>query len=323
MLQNKKYTKNLNSNNVHDENLDENIKVVDDSFKRIIPLIDKAISNLLTHNDLKLERYHGAIHTLNESMKYATSSGMRMRPYLLITIISMLRNNDIENWIDKYDTLNIAAAIEMIHNYSLIHDDLPDLDNDDYRRGQLSCHKKFGTANAILAGDALLTEAFYVLSSNMFKHIDINQRINIINIIAYHSGSNGMVFGQSIDMLCKLNQDIDGINCNELNKILLKKTTGLFQMTCETAAIICQLDKNKSNHLFHHLSEYGRVFGELYQLIDDINDNEQNTSDHKQNASSINKMVSQLNNILSHFNDSIYKTILITLPAYIQYRRVV
>lgn len=309
MLQNKKYTKNSNANNLYEE-----IKIIDDSFKRIIPLIDKTISDLLNHNDLKLERYPAAIHTLNESIKYATSSGMRMRPYLLITLISMVRNNDIENWIDKHDILNVAAAIEMIHNYSLIHDDLPDLDNDDYRRGQLSCHKKFGTANAILAGDALLTEAFYVLSSNMFKHIDINQRISIINIIAYHSGSNGMVFGQSIDMLCKLNQDIEGINHNELNKILLKKTTGLFQMTCETAAIICQLDQNES----HHLSEYGRVFGELYQLIDDINDNEQNTSDHKQNTGSINKMVSQLNNILAHFDDSIYKTILITLPAYIQ-----
>jgi len=201
---------------------------------------------------------------LKEVIHYALfPGGKRLRPLILLSILEDL-NLDLESGINQ------AIAIEMIHNYSLIHDDIPAMDNDDYRRGRLTVHKKFGEAIAILAGDALLTDAFFYFS---LGDISASQKLEIIQLASLNSGGNGMVYGQVLD----IDANAKRLSLDEVKKIHFHKTRDLLHLAFISAGIIAKLDANKLNEL----TELANYFGLAFQLKDYIDDYSSENSDLK------------------------------------------
>ncbi len=162
--------------------------------------------------------------------------------------------------IDYKKYIDVACAIEMIHTYSLIHDDLPSMDNDDLRRGRLTCHKAFDEATAILAGDALLTEAFGVVCRNAF--LSDNQKVQIVTLLSQAAGQSGMIYGQQQDLAFENKQ----ATLEELKDIHTYKTGCLFQAPLVMAGIIA-----KPTDL-ENLKKLGAMIGLLFQIQDDILD---------------------------------------------------
>jgi farnesyl diphosphate synthase len=196
---------------------------------------------------------------LMEAMRYsALSHGKKLRPFLTV-MTSQLFGVSLES------SLQTAAAIEFIHVYSLIHDDLPAMDDDDFRRGQPSCHKKYGEALAILAGDALLTYAFQALADEG-THRDASVRIELIEAVAKASGYAGMVGGQTIDILAE-NQDLE---FSEIVRLQRMKTGALFAISCEAGAILGKAPRNLRNAL----KAYAHNLGLAFQITDDLLDAE-------------------------------------------------
>ena len=193
-----------------------------------------------------------------KGMEYATlNGGKRLRPFLLFTILELL-NQNIEKGVKS------AIALEMIHSYSLVHDDLPALDNDDYRRGKLTTHKVFGEAEGILIGDSLLTYAFYVLSQKNLELLSSEQIVNIISKTSEYAGINGMIGGQMIDIQSE-NKKID---LETLKYIHSHKTGKLIKLPIEIACIIANVEKDKREVL----EEYADLIGLAFQVKDDILD---------------------------------------------------
>ncbi len=181
---------------------------------------------------------------------YLFQEGKRIRPLFLVAVADELGG-------DERDAITLGCAIEMIHNYSLIHDDLPALDDDDFRRGRPSCHREFGEAMAILAGDALLTYAFEVLSDiGNFLSLSPQQILLASNVIARKAGIWGMVSGQVLD----IGKEED----NE--RISLLKTAALFEASFICGGICASYDNLKE------LEVLGRNVGLLFQITDDILD---------------------------------------------------
>ena len=196
--------------------------------------------------------------TIAKGMEYAVlNGGKRLRPFLLFATLELL-NQNIEKGVKS------AIALEMIHSYSLVHDDLPALDNDDYRRGKLTTHKVFGEAEGILIGDSLLTYAFYVLSQKNLELLSSEQIVNIISKTSEYSGINGMIGGQMIDIQSE-NKKID---LETLKYIHSHKTGKLIKLPIEIACIIANLEKNKREVL----EEYADLIGIAFQVKDDILD---------------------------------------------------
>ena len=196
--------------------------------------------------------------TIAKGMEYATlNGGKRLRPFLLFITLELL-NQNIEKGIKS------AIALEMIHSYSLVHDDLPALDNDDYRRGKLTTHKVFGEAEGILIGDSLLTYAFYVLSQKNLELLSSEQIVNIISKTSEYSGINGMIGGQMIDIQSE-NKKID---LETLKYIHSHKTGKLIKLPIEIACIIANVEKDKKEVL----EEYADLIGLAFQVKDDILD---------------------------------------------------
>ena len=196
--------------------------------------------------------------TIAKGMEYAVlNGGKRLRPFLLFATLELL-NEDINKGVKS------AIALEMIHSYSLVHDDLPALDNDDYRRGKLTTHKVFGEAEGILIGDSLLTYAFYVLSQKNLELLSSEQIVNIISKTSEYSGINGMIGGQMIDIQSE-NKKID---LETLKYIHSHKTGKLIKLPIEIACIIANLEKNKREVL----EEYADLIGIAFQVKDDILD---------------------------------------------------
>lgn len=202
---------------------------------------------------------------LNENMKskvldammYSVSNGgKRIRPILSIEFAKVCGGN-----VDA--ALDFGCAVEMIHTYSLIHDDLPCMDNDDMRRGKPSCHKAFGETNALLAGDALLTEAFSVLSTCK----DVPD-INIVRAVMYLSsfaGINGMVGGQVLDLQFEKEKP----TVDEILKMYSLKTCGLIKASCVLGCLTAQdYDENKVKAAI----EFAENLGIAFQIQDDILD---------------------------------------------------
>lgn len=158
--------------------------------------------------------------------------------------------------------LPIAVAVEFVHTYSLIHDDLSCMDNSDTRRGQPSCHKKFDEATAVLAGDALLTFAFEILSS-----LNDDKCCEIIKVLSQAIGPKGMVRGQMLDIYSK------DINTEQIKNVHLLKTAKLFAASCEIGSIV----GGATNEQRKALCNYGRNLGLIFQANDDIADYEQNS----------------------------------------------
>ena len=196
--------------------------------------------------------------TIAKGMEYAVlNGGKRLRPFLLFVTLELLNEN-----INK--GVKSAIALEMIHSYSLVHDDLPALDNDDYRRGKLTTHKVFGEAEGILIGDSLLTYAFYVLSQKNLELLSSEQIVNIISKTSEYAGINGMIGGQMIDIESE-NKKID---LETLKYIHSHKTGKLIKLPIEIACIIANVEKDKREVL----EEYADLIGIAFQVKDDILD---------------------------------------------------
>ena len=196
--------------------------------------------------------------TIAKGMEYAIlNGGKRLRPFLLFATLELLNEN-----INK--GVKSAIALEMIHSYSLVHDDLPALDNDDYRRGKLTTHKVFGEAEGILIGDSLLTYAFYVLSQKNLELLSSKQIVNIISKTSEYAGINGMIGGQMIDIESE-NKKID---LETLKYIHSHKTGKLIKLPIEIACIIANVEKDKREVL----EEYADLIGLAFQVKDDILD---------------------------------------------------
>lgn len=194
-----------------------------------------------------------------ESMKYSLfAGGKRLRPVIMLGVYEMFS--------DEYENvLPFACAMEMIHTYSLIHDDLPAMDNDDYRRGKLSNHKKFGEATAILAGDGLLNLAFEVMSVQSAKNsIDKEKALKAISIIATSSGTEGMIGGQVVDMFCeKKITDTEG-----LKYLQSLKTGAIIKSSAVVGGILGDADKNQ----LKCIEKFAENLGLAFQVQDDILD---------------------------------------------------
>lgn len=203
-----------------------------------------------------LESLSGIDEILLRSMEYSLfSGGKRIRPVLMLAIYEACGGK-------SFEVYKFASAIEMIHTYSLIHDDLPCMDNDITRRG-ISCnHIKFGESTALLAGDALLTLAFEIISSCDFNEIEPEKILKCIEILSRRSGCKGMVNGQCID----LNQNIQ--NREELLKVYNLKTSCLISASIEIGAVLSGVQEEK----ILACKNYGKNIGLCFQIVDDILD---------------------------------------------------
>lgn len=197
--------------------------------------------------------------SLHKAMRYSIfAGGKRIRPVLMIAACEAVGG-------DSGRVMSAACAMEMIHTYSLIHDDLPAMDDDDFRRGRPTNHKVFGEATAILAGDALLTEAF-ILLSNPEANRDIDPEIirRVIHTIGRCAGSLGMVGGQVVDM----ESEGKKIDFPTLEYIHIHKTGALILASIQAGALIGGADEEA----FSALTHYGEAAGLAFQIADDILD---------------------------------------------------
>ncbi|MFO7576755.1 MAG: polyprenyl synthetase family protein [Pelovirga sp.] len=217
-----------------------------------IALIDARLDQYLPATQIRPARLH-------EAMRYsAMAGGKRIRPVLLLAACDAV-GGDLEN------ALPAACAIEMIHSYSLIHDDLPAMDDDDLRRGRPTNHRVYGEATAILAGDALLTEAFILLSRpDVWSGVTAEQRVEVIHLLAKSAGTRGMVGGQMVDM------DVEGttIDLPLLEYIHTRKTGALIHAAVEAGAILGGADAQQREAL----QRYAAAAGLAFQIADDILD---------------------------------------------------
>lgn len=194
---------------------------------------------------------------LNEAMRYAMlGPGKRIRPMLLLLTSLSLVKKEEKKWAIKM-AMPSALALEFVHGYSLVHDDLPCMDNDCFRRGKLSLHAKFGEALAILVGDALFSMAYFCLSK---ANEPIKQLIELHNAC----GHEGLILGQMMDLDAQKNKD----KKNEWMSINYLKTAKLF----ETAAVLGGLSINAPKKTIENLREIGIKLGLLYQMKDDLDD---------------------------------------------------
>ena len=209
-----------------------------------------------TNNYLKLFLKKQETSELLYPMKYGLlPGGKKIRSKLIVDVGKIFSI--------KYNTLiKIGAAIECIHAYSLIHDDLPCMDDDKLRRGKLTTHRKFGESTAILAGNSLLTIGFEILSSKNLN-IKTNLKINLINLISKCVGHSGVAGGQFLD----LNYERKKISLNKIIKMQRKKTGMLFQFCCVAPTILA--NKKKYNTKFRNI---GSDIGLLFQITDDLID---------------------------------------------------
>ncbi|EDN69982.1 Polyprenyl synthetase [Beggiatoa sp. PS] len=202
---------------------------------------------------------------LHEAMRYSVfNGGKRVRPLLVYLTGAALNVNPIS--LDAP-----ASAVELIHAYSLVHDDLPAMDDDDLRRGKPTCHKAFDEATAILAGDALQTLAFYVLSHDNNLQNSDKRRLEMIETLALASGSRGMAGGQAIDM-----ESVGrSLNVAELENMHIHKTGALIRASVKMGALACNvIEVNQLEKLDH----YAKCIGLAFQIQDDILDVESSTT---------------------------------------------
>tara|TARA_Y100000591_G_scaffold281889_1_gene261951 strand:- start:1220 stop:2092 length:873 start_codon:yes stop_codon:yes gene_type:complete len=210
--------------------------------------IDKFLINFLKQQKTSL---------LVTPMKYGViSGGKKIRSTIIFDVGKLFK-------IKEKELMNICAAVECIHSYSLIHDDLPCMDNDAFRRGKISTHKKFGEATAVLAGSSLLTLAFEIITTKKYS-LSSRHKNRIINLLANSSGHTGIAGGQELDLKFenkkkKLTQIID---------MQRKKTGKLFSFCFQSVAIIA----NKKNKEINSFGKIGEDIGFLFQLADDFLD---------------------------------------------------
>lgn len=206
--------------------------------------LDIVFKKLQTINDNKI---------LEACIYSVKNGGKRIRPVLCLSTAEMFG-------INKEEVINLAIAIELIHSYSLVHDDLPCMDNDDFRRGKLSTHKKYGEAYGVLCGDALLNLAFEIALDKNDISLDY---VKALKLIADYAGFSGMIFGQTLDIEAEKSTNISEEN---LYDIYLNKTAKLLTAPLLVASLI-----NKKIY-FETLKTIGNYLGYLFQIQDDILD---------------------------------------------------
>ena len=222
------------------------------------------INTLISQHKLKFDKSYNKIlqkklgsSLLTKAMKYSSLNGGKRIRAFLVSESSKIVNLSSEN------AMIISSSIESIHTYSLIHDDLPSMDNDDFRRGKPSNHKKFGEATAILAGDALHDFAFQLISGSL-KKINSKQNLKLINYLTKCTGYDGLAGGQSLDLLYENKK----LSKNKIIEMYNKKTGKLFEFSFAAPFII----KNKTIQKIQFSKNYGSVFGTIFQITDDILD---------------------------------------------------
>ncbi|WP_314291705.1 farnesyl diphosphate synthase [Leptotrichia massiliensis] len=201
---------------------------------------------------------------LAEAMEYAVmNGGKRIRPVLMYMICNLFEKNNCKS----YDKIKeIAVALEFIHCYSLVHDDLPAMDNDDYRRSKLTVHKKYNEAIGILVGDVLLTEAFGIIANS--KSLGDKNKVEIISKLSEYAGFFGMVGGQFVDM----ESENKKVEIDTLKYIHVHKTGKLLTAAIELPIIALDIEREKREKMV----EYSKLLGIAFQIKDDILDIEGN-----------------------------------------------
>ncbi len=225
------------------EYLEEKKKVVENSLREL------------------LGNYRGKYpEKLAEAMEYAVmNGGKRIRPILMYMICDLFEKNNCES----YDKIKeIANALEFIHCYSLVHDDLPAMDNDDYRRGKLTVHKKYNEAIGVLVGDVLLTEAFGIIANS--KSLGDKNKVEIISKLSKYAGFFGMVGGQFVDM----ESENKKVEIDTLKYIHAHKTGKLLTAAIELPMIALDIEGEKREKMV----EYSKLLGITFQIKDDILD---------------------------------------------------
>lgn len=206
---------------------------------------------------------------LHQAMRYAVfSGGKRVRPILVLAAAEAVGSK-------AQKVMPAACAIELIHSYSLVHDDLPSMDNDTQRRGKPTCHIKFGEDTAILAGDALLTLAFKILSEGSFQapSQELKRRLEALGLIAQAAGNYGMVGGQVLDMEFQKkhqNASVSDKDLPAMEFINVHKTGALIAVSTRVGALLGGGTKAQTEALYR----YGKRIGHLFQIVDDIMDKE-------------------------------------------------
>ncbi|MBO7217338.1 MAG: polyprenyl synthetase family protein [Clostridia bacterium] len=194
---------------------------------------------------------------VSEAMKYSLADGgKRLRPFLIDRFFKAAGG-------EGNKSINFQLAMECIHTYSLIHDDLPCMDNDDMRRGKPSCHKKFGEEYALLAGDGLLTLAFNIASKT--EGVSADKILNAINILSFEAGIDGMIGGQTVDLLSEGKSDV---TTDLLTLICRLKTGALIKASCLIGTVLAGGDERMQSAA----KEFAENLGLAFQIVDDILD---------------------------------------------------
>ena len=233
---------------------------LESKFKNLLKshanLVEKKLIELL--QDMPIGDELARPSNLMDAMRHSSlDGGKRLRPFLVMEIASLFG-------IKPEQAIMAGCALECIHCYSLVHDDLPAMDDDDLRRGNPTTHKAYDEATAILAGDALLTLAFDILS-RLETHNDPNTRIELVKIYAQSSGLGGMVGGQILDLEAETKSSI---NEQEIFTLQAMKTGALIRCACEAGAVLGNASKEDRVRLY----EFGKIIGQAFQLADDILD---------------------------------------------------
>jgi farnesyl diphosphate synthase len=223
----------------------------------LAPALDKAAKAVERTLEAVLPQPHGLHSRIHEAMRYATfAGGKRLRPFLVIESAGLF---DVAPALAS----RTAAAIEVLHTYSLVHDDLPCMDDDDLRRGRPTTHKAFDEATAVLAGDGLLTIAFEILADPE-THPSAEVRCRLVARLAEAAGANGMIGGQMIDMVAATRT----FGAEEVMLLQRLKTGQLFEFSCEAGAILAEAGQEHQARMRRYAHDMGLVF----QITDDLLD---------------------------------------------------
>lgn len=222
------------------------------------------------HLDQLVPSSESAFKLLYTAARYSLlGPGKRLRPILTLATAETLMGDD-------RTALSPACAIEMIHSYSLVHDDLPCMDNDDFRRGRPTLHKVYNEGHAVLTGDYLLTRAFEVLAGA--TALSSEQRIALVASLAKYSGSGGMIAGQVLD----IESTGKSLSLEELQLIHLNKTAALIIASLEFGGIVAQASEQQ----LHLLRDFGQKIGLAFQIVDDVLDVTNSAEKHGKTTSS-------------------------------------
>ena len=221
-----------------------------DTLTEVASLTEAAMDRLIHQAD-------GPEVQVLEAMRYSCfAGGKRLRPFLVLASADLFK-------VSRSNSERVAAAVEMVHTYSLIHDDLPAMDDDDLRRGKPTCHKKFDEATAILAGDGLLTLAFEILAEDK-THQSADVRAELILEMSKAIGAQGMVGGQMLDLVAEGHE----LDMPEITRLQRMKTGALINYSCMAGAVLGKANEGQR----HMLSAYAHDLGLAFQIVDDLLD---------------------------------------------------